>query len=213
MAAVMKMLAVADERDDRLTPERLRQIAPDLIVSCGDLGPDYLDFLSSTTRAQLLYVPGNHDPDERQRKRASGLITNLPPEPDGENLDRVVVTVRGLRFAGFGGSVRYRPGPNRHSQREMKRRVDRMIWKERLRGAGTAQPLDVFVTHAPPLDAGDAPDPAHRGFAAFRKVIEVFRPELMLHGHIHPHGFARPDRKIASTTIINVIPHRVLHIA
>ena len=33
----------------------------DLIISCGDLDPSYLEFLESMTNVPLLYVHGNHD--------------------------------------------------------------------------------------------------------------------------------------------------------
>ncbi len=33
----------------------------DLIISCGDLAPQYLSFLATFTHAPVLYVHGNHD--------------------------------------------------------------------------------------------------------------------------------------------------------
>ena len=59
----MKILAVADEESkylwDYFEKEKLQGI--DLIVSCGDLKPQYLSFLASFTKAPILYVCGNHD--------------------------------------------------------------------------------------------------------------------------------------------------------
>lgn len=217
---VVKLLAVSDEEDPSLTVSRLRRIQPDLVVSCGDLGPDYLDFVCSAANAPLFYVPGNHDPDQGARRdeseymieseRKHELITNTPRRPSGLNLDSSVLTDLGLRFAGFGGSVRYRPGPNQYTQRRMKRKVRAMIRREWLKGLGRVRPIDVFVAHSPPSGVGDGPDPAHQGFEAFHRLIDVMKPRLMLHGHIHPHGFAKPDLQLGDTTIINVIPHRVL---
>ena len=43
----MRILAVADEIDPSLTVARLREINPALVISCGDLGMDYLDFIAS----------------------------------------------------------------------------------------------------------------------------------------------------------------------
>lgn len=209
---MVKLLAVSDERDERLTVERLERIRPDLIVSCGDLRPDYLDFVGSAAGVPMLYVPGNHDPDAAQRAAFRGLITNLPPQPSGTNLDGIVTTVGGLRFAGLGGSVRYRPGPNQYTQPQMNDRVDEMIRAERRSSGDGVERLDVLVTHAPPFGAGDGSDPAHRGFRAFHRMIEVFAPQFMLHGHVHPYGFPRPDRRIASTVVLNVIPHRIVEV-
>lgn len=213
MPPVVRLLAVADEKDPRLNARRLRELDADFVISCGDLNPDYLDFVSSAANAPLLYVPGNHDPDhDRTPARFDGMITNQPPPPGGRNLDGRVLDDGGLRFAGFGGSVRYRPGDNQYTQGQMKRRVSRLIVTERLRGLGRARPIDVLVTHAPPLGLGDDDDPAHEGFDAFHRLIDELAPRLMLHGHIHPYGFAQPDRQIGDTTVVNVIPHRVLEI-
>lgn len=217
---MVKLLAVADEEDGSLTVARLQQMNPNLVVSCGDLGPDYLDFVCSASNAPLLYVPGNHDPDQRPRKGERDytavpedeVITNEPPRPGGINLDGKLVTDHGLRFAGFGGSVRYREGPNQYTQRQMKRRVRSMIRRERFRHLGRVEPIDVFVAHSPPRGAGDGDDVAHQGFEAFHKLIDVLQPKLMLHGHIHPHGFPKPDRQIGATTVVNVVPHKLLEV-
>ena len=59
----MKLLALADEESpalwDYYTAGRLSEY--DLILSCGDLKPEYLTFLVTMGRAPLLYVHGNHD--------------------------------------------------------------------------------------------------------------------------------------------------------
>jgi hypothetical protein len=34
----------------------------------------------------------------------------------------------------------------------------------------------------------------------------------MLHGHIHPHGFPRPDRTLGPTRIVNVVPYRLIEL-
>ena len=40
-----------------------------------------------------------------------------------------------------------------------------------------------MVSHAPPRDVNDDDDIAHRGFVAFRWLVERIRPPLWLHGH------------------------------
>jgi Icc-related predicted phosphoesterase len=87
-----------------------------------------------------------------------------------------------------------------------------MIRAARLRGLGRLEPIDVLVSHAPPHRTGDGPDSAHQGFEAFDRLIEVLQPRLMVHGHIHPHGFARADRQIGRTRIVNAIPHKLFEI-
>lgn len=213
----MRILAISDERDPSLTPARLREIAPHLIVSCGDLEPDYLDFISSAANTTLVYVPGNHDVPAVERSPAG--VTSLMdfeqmwgsdevPEPPGISADAQIVDVKGVTIAGLGGSIRYREGPNQYTERQMARRarrIRRMAWFGR-------KAIDLFIAHSPPLGLGDESDGPHQGFACFIPLVETLQPKYMLHGHIHPHGFAKPDRSLGSTTIVNVIPHKVIEL-
>jgi Icc-related predicted phosphoesterase len=72
--------------------------------------------------------------------------------------------------------------------------------------------VDVLLTHAPPRDCGDEPDPPHRGFACLHDAVRRLRPPLLLHGHIHPHGRTRPDRELAGTRVVNVVGWKLLDI-
>src|SRR6266446_5141402 len=56
-----RILAVADEVDESLYGDRLPRLNPDLVLGCGDLPFDYLEYLVSRLDVPLLYVPGNHD--------------------------------------------------------------------------------------------------------------------------------------------------------
>ena len=59
----MKILVVSDKESkslwDYYEPGKLDPY--DLIISCGDLAPQYLSFLATFTKAPVLYVRGNHD--------------------------------------------------------------------------------------------------------------------------------------------------------
>ena len=59
----MKILAIADEEARYLWDyfEKSKLKGVDLIISCGDLAPEYLSFLATFTSAPVLYVHGNHD--------------------------------------------------------------------------------------------------------------------------------------------------------
>ena len=74
------------------------------------------------------------------------------------------------------------------------------------------RPVDVLLTHAPPKDCGDRDDPPHRGFACLHTVVERLRPDLLLHGHIHPHGQPVPDREMGKTRIVNTVGYRILEV-
>lgn len=207
------MLVVSDESDGTPSAPALRDIAPDLVLSCGDLPAEHLEMIVDVCNVPLLYVPGNHDPAPRSMSHSVldppflRTSTDEGPRPHGgTNVDGKMLVARGLRIAGLGGSVRYRPGPNQYSQAEMKRRSLRLELRVR---ASRARP-DILITHAPPRRLGDAEDPAHHGFEAFHRLLRVLRPRYHFHGHVHGYGRALPDRHVGSTTIVNAVGHRLV---
>jgi Icc-related predicted phosphoesterase len=213
------VLAVADEVCDALWGAKAAALTPDVVLAAGDLPWDYLEFLASVTDRPVVFVPGNHDPavaSARQHRSGQFLRAGMPcepPRPAGcRSADGTVVDAAGLRIAGLGGCVRYRPGPNQYSQREFHRRAARL-----LRLVGRLQrrrpgPVDVLLTHAPPRGLGDEDDRPHVGIDALHPLLERLHPRWHLHGHIHPYGQPRPDRRVGDTTIRNVIPYRMFEI-
>jgi Icc-related predicted phosphoesterase len=194
---MVRVLAVADEEVLSM-PTRARDLAVDLVLAAGDLGWDYLETLASLIGAPAAYVPGNHDP----------RTSSASPGPRGfVALDERVVSIGGLRVAGLGGCVRYNGGAHQYTQEQYDERARTL-----LRQAGDDAPVDVLVTHAPPLGLGDDDDPSHLGIAALHGVLEVLRPTWHLHGHIHPFGMVRADRHVGPTTVRNVIPWQVVEV-
>ena len=207
---VMKILAVTDE-----TVERLYALASSghfadvgLVLSCGDLPYPYLENIVTLLNAPLLYVPGNHDPEFDPRHantRAEGC----------DNVDGRVVRARGLTVAGLGGSPRYHPqGVNQYSPSEMTRRAWRLAasiaWNRPRLG-----PLDILITHSPPLGIHDEDTQAHRGLAAINWLIEKTKPRYHLHGHVHFHrrNLTASVTTLGATTIINVFPYQLIEIS
>ena len=194
----MKILTVADEECkalwDYYTPGKLKEY--DLILSCGDLKADYLSFLVTMARCPVLYVHGNHD----------GGYEQYPPE-GCDCIDGKLVIYKGLRILGLGGCRQYRPGPHQYTEKEMRRRVQKLKWAIRLQGG-----VDIVVTHAPPEGLGDNDDHAHRGFGVLRELIDEFHPQYLVHGHVHMsygHEIAR-ELDHNGTKIINAYERFVL---
>lgn len=188
------MLAVADEEVSSME-SRARDLSVDLVLAAGDLPWGYLESLVSLVDAPAAFVPGNHDPSTAGGKGPRGLV----------DVDGRVVTIAGLRIAGLGGCVRYNNGANQYTQKEYDRRARRLVKDAR-------GPVDVLLTHAPPLGLGDEPDGPHVGISALHGVLEALQPAWHLHGHIHPYGMHKPDRQLGPTTIRNVIPWQVIEI-
>ena len=214
---MIRILAVADEVDQALYGARLNDLRPDLILGCGDLPFEYLEYLRAEAEVPLLYVHGNHDPSPS----GTNVSAYLPAEYFAHSSRRVVGCVSledrwegecGLRIAGLGGSIRYNDGSNQYTQAEMRGRVRRLTRRARLRRWRDGTSIDIVIAHSPPLNCGDETDGPHRGFSAFHRLIEQVEPKLMLHGHIHPYGKPRPDRTIGTTRIVNVVPYRLLEI-
>ena len=196
----MKILAVADVESkyfyDYYTPGRLREY--DLILSCGDLSPAYLEFLVTMARCPLLYVHGNHD--ERYDLR--------PPE-GCICIDDCLYTYKGVRIVGLGGSYRYGSGTYMFTEKMMVRRI-RRLWFSLWRHRG----FDILVTHAPAQGVNDLDSLPHRGFACFNRLIDRYHPRFFVHGHIHrSYGVNIPQKSsLGETTVINAFDHCVFEI-
>ncbi len=189
----MKILAVADDECkalwDYYDPSRTKGV--DLIISCGDLNPDYLQFLESMTNVPLLYVRGNHD----------GVYDTRPPY-GCIDIDDKIYDFHGLRILGLGGSMRYNEGKDMYSESEMKRRIRKLNMTISVRNG-----FDMLVTHAPAKGYGDMDDLPHRGFECFNELLEKWKPKYMLHGHVHKtyssQEFQRIRKHPSGTEIIN----------
>lgn len=187
----MKILAVADEESkslwDYFAPEKLDGC--DMIVACGDLRASYVTFLATMAPVPVLYVHGNHD-DGYDRRPPDGAIC----------IDDQVYCYHGVRFVGLGGSMRYRQGPWQYTEAEMRSRIRRL--RGRIEHMGG---FDVLVTHAPLHGYGDMSDLPHRGFTVFHELLDLYKPQLMLHGHIHLNYGANIPREhqYGSTRIVN----------
>jgi hypothetical protein len=168
----IRILAVSDEPDPALDSAVTRDGlgAVDLVIGAGDLQPEYLSFVGDAFGAPLHYVRGNHDVGSAWVHTERVLLP--APMPDGGIVDDA-----GLRLLGFSGSPRYSGRGLEVSSAEMWART-MLAWSR----AGRRRPL-LVITHAPPRGLNDADDLAHRGFPAFRWLVERLRPPLWLHGH------------------------------
>ena len=187
----MRILAIADEESaylwDYFDKSKLKGV--DLIISCGDLAPEYLSFLTTLTSIPVLYVHGNHD--EKYDRN--------PPEGCTCIDDRVYVH-EGIRILGLGGSMRYSSGKYQYTEFQMLSRVRRLAFQLfRRRG------FDILVAHAPAYQLNDGEDLPHQGFKAFLTLMEKYHPRFFLHGHVHMSYGRKHKRydKYEETHVIN----------
>lgn len=204
------ILSVSDNVSQRLdscqAPEKIGKV--DLIISCGDLPFDYLEFLMGSFNIPMYYVLGNHDGEGFFRE--SGKVDYQPDA--GESIDGRTVEAKGILIAGLGGSIRHGYTlKNQYTEAEMWRRVLKLTPQLLSNQVRYGRRLDIFVSHSPARGFHESEDPAHRGFAAFRWLLEWAKPRWMLHGHSQ---FFPPPRslctRVGSTEIIFIPPYRLL---
>src|SRR2546427_9047369 len=103
----MRILAVSDVEDEAVAASLPQPAGSmDLVLGCGDLTYDYLDFVATAVAAPMRAVHGNHD---------------VPPEDlddpairvwwDGIDLHGRVVSIDGVLSGGLVGSARFNKGP------------------------------------------------------------------------------------------------------
>jgi Icc-related predicted phosphoesterase len=203
----MKVLSLSDQVLEFIysssVAERFRDI--DFVLGCGDLPYYYLEYLVDLLGKPVFFVRGNHAP--LVEHSSTGDARRGPW--GAVDLHRRVLNHNGLLIAGFEGSVRYRQGLFMYTQSEMWMFVigivPRLLWNILRYGRA----LDVLATHAPPWNVGDADDPAHQGFKAFRWLLKVFRPRYHFHGHIHVYSKDTPVlTRFHHTLVINTYGYR-----
>ncbi len=228
----MRALLVADTEVpslyDHFQPERWATAGIEVVISCGDLRPAYLEFLATMFNVPCLFVRGNHD-------------TTYAANPPGGwvNLDGTLHRVGGIGFYGLEGSPWYNGGPAQYTEGQMARRAR---WARLANWTGGR--IDVLVAHAAPrmcpnsrdacpcvyppdgiaprnlgrpcaedpdrrvLDMGDIP---HRPFDSLRSVVLAVQPRFLLHGHMHlGYGLRPRELSLGRTRVIDAYGHAII---
>ena len=228
----MKILLISDTEDKSLwdywtetTAERLADVG--LVLSAGDLKPEYLEFLVTMLNVPLVYVRGNHD----------GRYDERPPE-GCEDCDGKIIEVdcgtgsskQKIRILGLGGSMRYiDEASDMYTEHEMEQRIkkaERAVRKFNLKenikslvradansGDEKRKPgFDILLTHAPCRGYGDMEDLPHRGFECFNELLNKYSPQLHCYGHVH-REYGIIDRCMqhpSGTLLINSSGHQII---
>lgn len=194
----MKILVLADHESpyiwDHFDKNKFSYI--DLMISCGDLKPSYLSFLVTMINAPLYYVHGNHDYNYKMQ----------PPE-GCISIEDKIITYKGVRIAGLGGSIEYSGGDHQFTPSQMMKRAKKLS-----KSFFKKKEFDILVTHSPAEGLGDGDDFAHQGFPAFNWLIDTYKPKYHLHGHQHLNYGIHQKRVIQynQTTIVNGFEYYIL---
>ena len=197
MGRKYKILIISDtEILGQYPMDKLKKMFSDIdfIISAGDLGNDYLDYLFTTLNKDIIYVNGNH-----VSKKGHDISFC-------KNIDGKIIRYKGLKIFGLGGSKKYSYQENQYSEFEMTQRIilnlGYLFWGRK---------LDIMVTHTPPRRINDREDFTHQGFEVFHKILKYFKPKLWIHGHIHlVSHMDTQETTIGDTRIINAYGYKVI---
>ena len=193
----MKILLVSDYESpyiwDHFDKERFQDV--ELILSCGDVKAEYLSFLVTMIKAPLFYVPGNHNRDYVDR----------PPE-GCVSADDTILTYKGVRILGLGGSMNYSNKIFQYTEEQMAKRIKKLE-KHIKKHKG----FDILLTHSPAFGYGDGKDKAHTGFRCFLDLLDRYSPKYFFHGHQHL-NYGRQKRYLhyKNTTIVNAYGYHII---
>ena len=179
----MRVLVIADD-EERVHFDR--ELRADLLISCGDLSDPFILRIAEMTLCRHVFaVKGNHD-------------IYAPFQEPIEDLHLAVRKFGGLRFGGFHGSWRYKPGGHYLFQQE---EVEKLMQ--------SFPPVDIFVAHNSPSQVHEWDESVHKGFKAFNKYIERTKPQVFIHGHQHVNA----ETLLGDTRIIGVYGQRWLRLS
>ncbi len=187
----LRILAIADRAPSRRVRDILCETPVDVIVTLGDLELSQIHDLELVHDIPKLGVYGNHCSGSYMN--SLGII----------NMHLAVVTIRGVIFGGFEGSVRYKQSAyaKMYSQEESS-----ALLREFPR-------VDVMLTHCPPYGINDdMSDISHTGFIGLRTYLNEHQPAYLLHGHTYPTE-ANIVRQYEGTKIEYVFGERIIDIS
>jgi len=206
----VKILAISDQVLERMytlsSSGHFQDV--ELILGCGDMPYEYLEYLVTILNVPMFYVPGNHDPQFDLRSAQAHA-------EGGFNLDLKVVRHNKFLIGGFGGSIRYRPdGINQYTQSEAYLRAFTLLPRLLLNRLQYGRALDILISHSPPFGIHDDIDSAHEGLKALNWLIRVAKPRYHFHGHTHfyKRNLASPETMVGITKIINVYPYKTIEV-
>lgn len=188
-----RILAAADLHGDSKLAKALASKAEkekvDLVVLCGDITgwTETKNIISpfKNRHQKVILLPGNWD---------SFATTDFLAEVYGvRNIHGYSVKYENVGFFGAGGAEG--PGPGRVSEKELMSTLKKA--HSHLKGIEKK----IMITHQHP--SGSLSEfSGIEGSKSISKAIKEFKPNILIHGHIHEAEGA--DEKIGSTRVINV---------
>jgi len=194
MSDKLKILAASDVHGDSKQYKKLAELAEkekvDLVVLCGDITgwTESKGIIKpfKDKHKQVLIIPGNWD-----SFATTDFLANLYGV---KNIHGYSVAYKNVGFFGAGGTENS-IGPGQTSEKE--------IFETLKRAHKGIEGIEkkIMVTHEHPRDS-KSEFGGVSGSKAIRRAIKEFKPDLLIHGHIHEAAGA--NEEIEGTRVINV---------
>ena len=190
----MRILAASDLHGDskqvRKLAKRAEKEMVDLVVLCGDITgwTETKDIIKPFKDAnkKVLLIPGNWD-----SFATADFLANLYGV---KNIHGYSVNYENVGFFGAGGAEDA-PGPGKISAKEL------ISTLEKAHSSLKGIEKKIMVTHMHPAKS-KSEFSGVVGSNAIRKAVEKFKPDFLLHGHIHEASGL--EENIGKTKVINV---------
>lgn len=193
MTKKFKILAASDLHGDSKLVKKLAEKAEkedvDLVVLCGDLTgwTETKDIIKpfKEKNKRVLIIPGNWD-----SFATADFLANIYGV---RNIHGYSVQYEKIGFFGAGGAIG--PGPGLTTEKELLETLEKA--HRGLKGIEKK----IMVTHMHPSESLSELS-GIPGSKAITEAIKKFKPDILLHGHIHE--ASGMEQKIGSTKVINV---------
>src|SRR3989344_1276045 len=190
----MRILAASDLHGDskqvRKLAKRAEKEMVDLVVLCGDITgwTETKDIIKPFKDAnkKVLLIPGNWD--------SFATVDFLANLYGVKNIHGYSVNYENVGFFGAGGAEDA-PGPGKISAKEL------ISTLEKAHSSLKGIEKKIMVTHMHPAKS-KSEFSGVAGSNAIRKAVEKFKPDFLLHGHIHEASGL--EENIGKTKVINV---------
>jgi Icc-related predicted phosphoesterase len=195
MTKKLKILAASDIEGDSKLVKKLAERADkenvDIVVLCGDITGNVetknLIKPFKDRKKHVLVIPGNHD--------AFADIDVIAAQYQIKNLHGYAAIYEGIGFFGAGGAANLPFFPGAITETEI---LDTL--KKAHRSLKNVE-KKVMITHMHP-EGSISEWSGIPGSTSIRKAVKEFKPDLLIHGHIHEaSGF---EQKIGRTRVLNV---------
>jgi Icc-related predicted phosphoesterase len=197
----IRFLVASDEREPALEQASNRAALGHLdgIIGCGDLEPEWLEFLGDAFNAPIVYVRGNHDHGGQWHERP----LPVPIWLEAGRIERLAgIPIVGMEWPGVDAPENQRRPwlAWQQSLRIASKLVFARLWR---------RPL-IVISHVPPAGVGDATDAYHVGFGAYRWLLDKLGPPIWLHGHTTTASVTRLIEQSGPTAVANATGALVL---